>query len=158
MRLSVRPVELRDARAFVVQHHRHSEPPVGHRFSVGVEDDEGVLHGVGILGRPVARKADDGRTAEVLRVATDGTPNACSMLYGALVRAAFALGFKRVITYTLISEPGTSLRASGWTRDGESQGGEWKHTTGPRAHDKPTMFYQTKMPTEAKVRWVRTNG
>lgn len=113
-RLALVPVTFTDACGFVELWHRHHRPPVGHRYSIGVADDAGVLRGVVIVGRPVARSYDDGQTLEVTRVATDGTPNASSMLYGAAWRAAAALGYRRLITYTQANEPGGSLRAAGW--------------------------------------------
>ncbi|MCO5213672.1 MAG: hypothetical protein M9936_28570 [Caldilinea sp.] len=109
-----------DANEFVRRHHRHHRPTPGAIFCVGVADDE--LRGVAIVGRPVARKLDDGQTVEINRVCTDGTHNACSMLLGAVRRAARALGYARVITYTLPSEGGASLRAAGYKLDGEAGG------------------------------------
>jgi hypothetical protein len=145
--LIVVPVELSEANAFVAMHHRHHQPTVGHRFSIGAVDTEGTLHGVCIVGRPVARLAGHPRdVAEVTRLATDGTPNACSILYGAAVRACRALGYRRVQTYTLPSEGGASLRASGWTCEGEAGGGQWKHTDG-----KPR---RTDQPIDTKHRWA----
>jgi hypothetical protein len=111
------PVGFRDACGFVAMWHRHHRPPVGHRFSIGVADQAAVLRGVAIVGRPVARHFDNGATLEVTRVATDGTVNACSMLYAACWRAAKALGYRRLITYTQQGESGASLRAvagQGW--------------------------------------------
>lgn len=154
MSLRLVPVTLAEARRFVAEHHRHNEPPVGHRVSVGIADETGTLRGVGILGRPVARHSDDGRTAEVLRVATDGVPNGCSMLYGALRRAAWALGYDRLITYTLPDEGGASLRASGWTLDGHVDKPAWTHTAGSRSADRLTLFDAPKMPVGEKLRWV----
>jgi hypothetical protein len=113
-RLDLVPVSFADACAFVAVHHRHHQPPTGHKFSVGVARDQ-VLVGVAIVGRPVARSYDDGRTLEVTRVATDGTPHACSMLYAAAWRASKALGYRRLVTYTQHGESGASLRAAGWT-------------------------------------------
>jgi len=113
--LELQPITLKEAQAFVNQHHRHNVAPVGHKFSIGLNDGEKLI-GVCIVGRPVARMLDDGWTAEVLRVCVlDGYKNACSKLYAAAWRAAKAMGYKRLITYTLISEPGTSLKAAGWT-------------------------------------------
>jgi hypothetical protein len=106
-------VTFADACSFVAAWHRHHPPPQGHKFSVGVADGE-TLVGVAIVGRPVARHLDDGRTLEVTRVATDGTPHACSMLYAAAWRAARALGWRRLITYTQADESGASLRGAGW--------------------------------------------
>lgn len=114
MSLHLVPVTFAQAAEFVAAWHRHHEPPVGHKFSVGVADDSGVLRGVAMVGRPVARHMDDGATLEVNRTATDGTDNANSMLYAAAWRAAKALGYRRLITYTQASESGASLRAAGW--------------------------------------------
>ena len=114
MTLHAVPVSFQDACGFVVMWHRHHQPPVGHKFSIGVADEEGVLRGVAIIGRPVARMLDDGLTLEVVRSATDGTPNANSFLYGTAWRAAKGLGFGRLITYTQHDESGASLRAAGW--------------------------------------------
>ena len=114
IRLRLVPVTLEDANRFVEAWHRHNKPVPGHKFSVGVADDADVLRGVAIVGRPVARTYDDGLTLEVNRSCTDGTPNANSMLYGACARAAFALGYGRLITYTQLNEGGPSLRAAGW--------------------------------------------
>lgn len=123
-RLRLTPVRLRAARAFVGAHHRHARPPQGGLFAVGVADG-GELAGVAIAGRPVARPLDDGRTVEVTRVCTTGQRNACSMLYGAICRAAAALGYERIVTYTRAAEPGSSLRASGFARVAAVEPREW---------------------------------
>lgn len=255
------PLTLAQARRYVADHHRHNEPPIGHRFSIGlmgtpdveagwgadtsadpdgwtpenpawgqcavtslvVQDREGgrlmrttvdgvshylnklpdgtvrdlTLHqfggrgydaapeertreyvlgfpstaaryallrsrveprmiGVVVAGRPVARGADDGRTIELLRLTTTGDRNACSRLYGAACRAATAMGYRRAITYTLAEEPGSSLRASMFVEDARLEArGDWAHTAGPRSADKLTLFDPPKMPTGAKIRWVR---
>jgi hypothetical protein len=112
--LTIRPVSLKTAQEYVRDYHRHNKPPVGHKFSVGLYDD-GRLVGVATAGRPVARMLDDGLTLEVTRTCTDGTRNANSMLYGAIVRAATALGYARCVTYTQHDESGASLRGAGWT-------------------------------------------
>ncbi|AKN75084.1 hypothetical protein QR97_02170 [Streptomyces sp. PBH53] len=108
------PVRQRDAKEFVAQWHRHHRPPPGAVFAVGAADQHGVLRAVAIVGRPVARHLDDGRTLEVTRTATDGVRNANSLLYGAAWRAAKALGYTRLITYTQDGESGASLRGAGW--------------------------------------------
>jgi len=113
MGLVVVPVSFRDAVAFVAAHHRHHKPPAGMKFCLGVAQN-GELAGVATVGRPVARHYDDGWTLEVNRTCTDGTPNANSMLYGACWRAAKALGYRRLITYTQAGESGSSLLAAGW--------------------------------------------
>lgn len=113
-RLRVVPVSFADASGFVAMWHRHHQPPISHKFSIGVADTGDVLRGVAIVGRPVARMYDDGLTLEVTRSATDGTPNANSMLYAAAWRAAKGLGYRRLITYTQLGETGASLRAAGW--------------------------------------------
>jgi hypothetical protein len=114
MTLRVVPVTFADACGFVAMHHRHHRPPVGHKFSIGVADGDDRLVGVATVGRPVARSYDDGLTLEVNRSATDGTGNVNSMLYGAAWRAAKALGYRKLITYTQAGESGASLRAAGY--------------------------------------------
>ena len=114
MSLTIVPVTFRVACRFIVEHHRHHKPPRGMRFAIGVADADGVLRGVLTAGRPVARAYDNGLTLEVNRTCTDGYRNVNSMLYGAAVRAALALGYRRVITYTQSGESGASLRGAGW--------------------------------------------
>lgn len=113
-RLSIVPVTLRVANAFVAGYHRHHKPTRGHKFSIGVVDEAGDLRGVAIVGRPVSRHLDDGFTAEVNRTCTDGCDNANSALYAAAWRAARAMGYRRLITYTQSGESGVSLTAAGW--------------------------------------------
>jgi hypothetical protein len=111
--LEIVPVTFRQAQAFITEHHRHHKAPRGMRFCLGIADGATVV-GVATVGRPVARAYDDGYTLEVNRTCTDGTPNVNSMLYGAAWRAARALGYRRLITYTQDGESGVSLRAAGW--------------------------------------------
>jgi hypothetical protein len=146
MKMSHVRIGLDEANAFVAEHHRHHRPVIGHLFSLGAVAD-GKIVGVAIVGRPVARMRDDGITAEITRLCTDGTRNACSFLYGAAARAAFALGFKRIGTYILASEPGTSLMASGWRLIGQTDGGSWSRESRPRVDKHPLqgklLFEQT---------------
>jgi hypothetical protein len=136
-RLHLIPLPLAEANAFVASLHRHHPPVVGHKFSLGSTLD-GTLVGIAIVGRPVSRIRDDGLTLEVTRLCTDGTRNACSFLYGAAARATFALGYRRLGTYTLPSEGGTSLRASGWKLIGERGGGTWSRSGRERFDKHPT--------------------
>ena len=124
-RLRIVPITLRGANAIVARLHRHHKPTRGCRFCLAIEDEEGTIRGVAIVGRPVARMVDHTRVAEVTRVATDGVPNGCSMLLGAAARAAKALGFDQIQTYTLPEEGGASLRGAGWINSGDTAGGEW---------------------------------
>lgn len=144
MALHAVPIDFSDAADFVRLHHRHHTPPVGHKFSIGAADD-GELVGVVIVGRPVSRRRDDGATLEVTRLCTIGAKNACSFLYGAAARATFALGYKRIGTYILKREPGTSLVAAGWKLIGETPGKSWSVPSRPR-DDKhpiePKLLYQ----------------
>lgn len=133
MALHIKPINLRDANTFVSKHHRHHQPVRGCKFCVAVADDDDVVRGVAIVGRPVARMLDDGQTLEVNRVATDGARNACSMLYRAAWRAAVALGYQRVITYTLPEEGGASLRGAGMEYVGPAGGGQWSRPSRQRA-------------------------
>lgn len=139
MRLSVVPITFAEASEFVHRHHRHHPPSVGHKFSLAVADDAGEVRGVAVVGRPKARGYDNGWTLEVTRVATDGAKNACSMLYGAAWRATKALGYRRLVTYTLLTEPGTSLRAAGWRLLGQVKGGSWDRADRPRVDKHPTL-------------------
>lgn len=145
-RLMLVPCTLREARAFVGQHHRHHRPPQGGLFAVAAAAD-GEVVGVAIIGRPVARELQDGWTAEVTRLCTTGTKNTCSMLYRAAWRAARALGFRRLVTYILASEPGVSLRGAGFRCVGTAGGGSWSCPSRPRVD---------LHPTQAKLRWEAT--
>ena len=139
------PLTQRQANAFIKAHHRHHAPSVGDRFRVGVELD-GRLVGVAVVGRPVARRLDNGTTVEVTRLCTDGTPNACSFLYSRCARIAREFGYARIVTYILGNEPGTSLMASGWVKDRDVPGQEWTRPSRPR---------QTSAPACDKQRWVK---
>lgn len=131
MTLSLVPLSLIEANAYVQSLHRHHGPVVGHKFSLGACAD-GAIVGVAIVGRPVSRRQDDGLTLEVNRCCTNGHRNACSFLYGAARRACFALGYRRLITYTLPHETGGSLRGAGWTLLGERRSGNWNVPSRPR--------------------------
>ncbi len=122
--LSLCPISIGDARAFVALHHRHHGAPRSGLFAVAVAQDVELV-GVAIVGRPIARAFQDGYTAEITRCCTLGDRNAPSMLYGAAWRAARAIGYRRLITYTLLTEPGTSLRAAGWRIVGETRARSW---------------------------------
>ena len=141
--LAIVPLTLSEANAFVKEHHRHHIPAVGHKFSIGVADGDKIV-GVATVGRPVARHLDDGWTLEVNRSCTDGSRNANSMLYGAAWRATKALGYRRLITYTLASESGASLRGAGWRCIGERGGGSWSVPSRPRVD---------KHPLQGKLLW-----
>ena len=122
--LTLVPISLADANAFVARYHRHHKPVTGHKFSIGCTEN-GELVGVAIVGRPVSRYLDNGLTLEVNRLCTTGSKNACSFLYAAAARAAKAMGYRKIITYTLDTEPGTSLRAAGWVCAGIAGGKRW---------------------------------
>ena len=136
MKLATVPISLEEANEFVRRHHRHHKPVVGHKFSIGASVGNQIV-GVAIIGRPVSRHRDDGVTLEVTRLCTDGTKNACSFLYGAAWRAARALGFKRIGTYTTPEEGGASLRAAGWTLLAETPGRSWSVPSRPRVDTHP---------------------
>ena len=139
------PISLKDANAFVAAHHRHHKPVTGHKYSLGCMMD-GQLVGVAIVGRPVSRYLDDGLTLEVNRLCSTGEKNVCSFLYGAAARAARELGYRKIITYTLASEPGTTLRAAGWDCAGSAGGKEWTGKRKPK-----TELY----PPQMKLRYEK---
>ena len=144
--LHIKPISLKVANKFVEDNHRHHGPTVGHKFSVAVADDDEIIRGVAIVGRPVSRKLDNGEILEVNRLCTDGTYNACSMLYGAAARVAKEMGYKKIITYILESEPGTSLKAAGYKNAGTAGGLVW---TGKRKQN------NQKYPKEMKTRYEK---
>ena len=142
--MKIVPVTFKYAKEFVSNYHRHNPNVVGCKFAIGCVD-ENIMVGVAICGRPVSRYLDDGKTLEINRVCTNGAANACSMLYGACCRIAKEMGYERVITYTLQSETGASVKASNFIRDGEAGGTHW---TGKRNKGQ-------NIPHEMKVRWHR---
>lgn len=150
--LVVVPVTWTTARGFVHEHHRHCKRPAGWRFGAGVMNGSDLL-GVVVVGRPVARMLDQQRIVEVNRLCVrQDLPqglewNACSLLYGWAAREAKRRGFERIITYTLASEPGTTLTAAGWTADSFTVGRRWNAPSRPRGDN---------TPLENKVRWCRT--
>lgn len=152
-RVGLIPMSIKQARLYVARLHRHNKAPLGglwaHGASVGAE-----LVGVAIVGRPVARQLDDGLTCEVTRLCTDGTRNACSLLYGAAARAAKAKGYVRIITYTLATEPGASLRAAGWTLTSRTRGeASWSRPSRPRMQT--NLFGEEQRPAGDKLRWEK---
>ena len=141
--LTITPITQREANAYVETNHRHHKPVTGAIFCIAVSDGDKV-RGVVIVGRPVARRLQDGWTAEVTRCCTDGARNACSMLYAAAWRAARAMGYRKLITYTLPEEGGASLRATGFRCIGEAGGGSWNVPSRPRVDTHPL---------QRKLRW-----
>jgi hypothetical protein len=151
--LSLVPCTISAAKHFVAKLHRHNKPPQGGLFAVGAACG-GELVAVAIIGRPVARNLDDGKTCEVIRLCTDGSKNACSILYGAAARAAKALGWQRIVTYILASEPGTSLRAAGWMLEKEVPAeASWSRPSRPRMQT--DLFGEEQRPACGKQRWAR---
>lgn len=145
--LELVPISLKEANAFVEQHHRHHRPVVGHKFSIAAADDREIV-GVAIVGRPVSRYLDDGWTLEVNRLCTNGTKNACSFLYAAAWRAARNMGYKKLITYILDTETGSSLKAAGWKCVGQAGGKCW---TGVRRPEVDLYPAQMKLKFEIGV-------
>lgn len=141
-KLKIIPCTYKQAAEYVNGFHRHHLAPVGGKFCIAVSDGK-MIHGVAICGRPVSRYLDNGFNIEILRVCTDGTKNACSMLYGACCRIAKHMGYINVYTYTLQSENGASLKASNFKCEGIAGGTHW---TGKR--NKGQNF-----PHELKKRW-----
>lgn len=150
MTLTSIPVSLAQANCFVDRHHRHHKPVRFHKYSIGAAAKDGRLVGVCIVNRPVNLRMDDGFTLEIARLCTDGTPNACSFLLSRAARAAAALGYERIQTYTLADESvrsyGGSLRAAGWLFSHSSKGGTWNTTSRRR---------QDKHPTGDKFCWMK---
>lgn len=146
--MQVVPISLKDANAYVEQLHRHHQPVVRDKWRIAVADRNGKIVGIAQVGRPISRMLDDGQTLEVLRCCTDGTHNACSFLYSHCAKIAKCFGYKKIITYILETENGTSLKASGWVCDDSScGGGSWS---------RPSRTRETiKAPVCKKQRWVK---
>ena len=156
MTLAIVPMTITAARRFVEEHHRHTKAPLSAYFAIGLAQGDEIV-GCAIVGHPVARMLQDGLTCEVTRLCTLGTRNACSMLYGAAARAAKAMGYRKIVTYTLQSENGASLRASGWTIAAEVKARAWtKHKNGERHQIERNLFGErVKYSAENKWRWER---
>ena len=152
--MRLRPITLTDAKQFVAEHHRHNRPPVGWQFGVGLANGTDQLKGVAIAGRPGNRHLADGKTVEITRVCTIGDKNANSMMYGALCRAAKALGYGLAITYTVKSESGASLRAAGFRPVATVKAGRSWASRGRSRYD-TTIWGDPILPVEDRIRWER---
>ncbi len=135
-RLRLFPATLKQANEMIERLHRHHKKVVGHRFTIGCQDD--VVHGIAVVGRPVARAVPQYNIAEVTRLVSDGTPHVCSMLYAACARAAKAMGYDKIQTTILLSEKGISLKAAGWKFSHLIRGRDWNTPSrGGRRIDQP---------------------
>lgn len=152
--MELRPVTLTAARRFVAETHRHAGPPQGWLFGVGLYLGDELI-GIGIAGRPLAAGLQDGRTVEITRISVvDSHPNACSRLYGALCRAAKALGYQRAITYTRSDEPGTSPTAAGFNAVAKTKPRNWAEQSGRPRYD-TNLFGEKIVQESPRVRWER---
>jgi len=156
MSLEIRPISFKEASEYIERFHRHNGKTVGCKFTIGCFDGDKLV-GVAVCGRPVSRHYDDGLTLEINRVCTDGTYNACSILYGASSRIAKDMGYKKVITYTLVTENGASLKASGFKCEGQTGGIEWTGIRNPKnkEYQQISLFPQREKPHYMKQRWVK---
>lgn len=153
MILRIAPITLRAANAFVALHHSHHPPVRGCCFCVSCYEGE-RLCGVAIVGRPVARRLDDGQTFEITRVCTDRTRHVASKLVAASTRVARELGYTRGVSYVLETEAGTSYRAAGWRDAGAAGGGSWHCSSRPRREPLADLLgLKDKAPTCGKRRW-----
>lgn len=143
MKLQLQPINFDEACEFIRRYHRHHESAQGWKFGIAVNDGEKIV-GVCMIGRPVSRHLDDGWTMEVTRSCTDGTPHVNSMMYAAAWRACRAMGYRKLITYTLTTEPGTTFKALQWKCLGEAGGGSWSV---------PSRLRIDKHPTAKKLLW-----
>lgn len=144
--MTVVPLTLKCANDFVIQNHRHHGKVQGCKFCIGAVDEKGKLRGVAITGHPVSRYLDNGTTAEITRLCTDGFKNACSFLYAACARIAKEMRYTKIITYILITENGASLKAAGWSEQGVCGGGNWNVKSRPRNNSpntcKKRLYYK----------------
>lgn len=143
--IAIAPCTVKAARKVVRAWHRDLPDIQGGLFAAQCVDGDGSCVGVAIAGNP-SRVWQGQAKLVIQRVATQGYENACSALYGALCRAAKALGYHEVWTYTLPHEPGTSLRAAGFMDMGLTDGGEW---------DRPSRARKPAKCPQKKRRWLR---
>ena len=150
------PIELKEANAYVEKYHRHHKPVARDKFRIACEED-GEIVGVIQVARPVSRLLDNGMTLEVVRCCTNGRPNVASFLYSRAARVAKEMGYKKIITYILESEHGSSLKASGWEcEEKECGGGTWSRPSRPREVSQITIFgEEEKYPIGKKQRWAK---
>lgn len=153
------PMELKDAQNFINAHHRHHQASHRDKFRIAASDGKNIV-GVIQVGRPISRALDDGHTLEVLRLCTTGEKDVCSFLYSRAARIAKEMGYTKIITYILESEPGTSLRASGWKLEADGVGGsDWNVPSRPRevvASQMSLFPEKQKYPVgEKKQRWCK---
>lgn len=156
------PMELKDAQNYINTYHRHHQAAHRDKFRIAAMED-GKIVGVVQVGRPVSRVLDDSNTLEVLRLCSDGTKNVCSFLYSKAAKVAKEMGYKKIITYILESEPGTSLKATGWHCEATHVGGsDWNVPSRPReviASQLSLFPEKPKYPVdEKKQRWVKILG
>lgn len=154
--LSIKPISLAQANAFIIEKHRHHDKVTGHKFSIACYQDEKLV-GVACVGRPLSRYLDNGETLEVTRLCTDGTYNACSILYARCAKIAKDMGYKKIITYILDTESGTSLKASGWQLETDNAGGgSWSSPSRLREIVEINLFGEKqKYPINKKQRWSK---
>lgn len=154
--LTIKPISLAQANAFIIDKHRHHDKVQGHKYSLACYDGD-QLCGVACVGRPVGRYLDNGETLEVTRLCTDGTYNACSILYARCAKVAKDMGYKKIITYILDTESGTSLKASGWhCEEPNAGGGDWSCQSRPRERIEINLFGEKqKYPINKKQRWCK---
>ena len=153
------PIELKDAQSYINKYHRHHQAAHRDKFRIAAMLDDEIV-GVVQVGRPVSRVLDDGKTLEVLRLCTNGTKDVCSFLYSRAARIAKEMGYRRIITYILSSESGTSLKASGWVLEADGVGGtDWNVPSRPREVIATQMSLFPEKPKypigEKKQRWVK---
>jgi hypothetical protein len=149
-KLSLQPTTFRKANQMIAELHRHHKPVQGYKFAIACIDSTLQIHGIAVVGRPVSRGCDKVYTAEVTRLVTNGTPHVCSMLYAACARACQAMGYRKIQTYILETEPGTSLKAAGWVFDGMTAGGSWESSKRYREQGR-----RNDQPQGRKQRWVK---
>lgn len=149
-----KPLTVKEANSFVSANHRHSKPVRSHKFSIGLlsKKDDKII-GVAIVGRPISRYMDDGLTLEINRLCVlNNKKNTCSMLYGRVSKIAKLMGYEKVITYTLVKEPGISLKASGFHNDRLSKfNAGWSMRNGIQTR----LDGREMVPSSDKLRWIR---
>lgn len=148
--LKIVPLGLKEANRFVGLEHRHVGPVVGYRFAIGATLNTELV-GVAIVARTTGRGLHSPMRAEITRLATNGTRNACSFLYQRAKRIVQLMGYTSLKTYTRTDESGASLAAIGACCEAELKARSWERSSKNRVRT-------DKSEPSARRRWELLGG
>ena len=157
--INIKPVSIKNANEFIKTYHRHHRPTSRNsgRWALAAYDNENELIGVAIASNPVSATYMDGITLEVTRlcVKENAQKGTASFLLSKCCRIRKEMGGSRIITYTLESESGSSLKGAGWNLVGHVKPhNRWieKSKYDGKARDKLEIYQLSK------YRWEKVIG